>query len=291
MDNFSLMSGESRELMVTFTLKAATPARQELICRGELINAALQTRETFISAAAFVQPVYNVTLTALRDRLVSLPGQTVTVPLTVTNTGNVREPVIVTADAPAGFSAVIYDDSNRNGVRDPGEPVLKQTAALAPDEAVHLILEIGVPADAGDGSEATIALTAAPASGAAGKAPANLRVTVARPRVELTVSGGAGRLKPGEVASVEVVCHNRGSAIARSVTVRSVLPSQLELVATEPTAIATPGGELTWSIPELGAGEKRTMRLIYRVKPGTTAGATLAVTNRVTYEDHLGNRY
>jgi hypothetical protein len=109
--------------------------------------------------------------------------------------------------------------------------------------------------------------------------------------VELTVSGGAGRLKPGEVASVEVVCHNRGSAIARSVTVRSVLPPQLELVATEPTAVATPGGELTWSIPELGAGEKRTMRLISRVKPGITAGATLAVTNRVTYEDHLGNRY
>jgi hypothetical protein len=108
--------------------------------------------------------------------------------------------------------------------------------------------------------------------------------------VELTVSGGAGRLKPGEVASVEVICHNRGSALARSVTVRSVLPPQLELVATEPSA-AAPGGELTWTIPELGTGEKRTMLLIYRVKPGITAGATLAVTNRVTYEDHLGNRY
>lgn len=290
MDNFSLMSGERRETTVTFRLKASTPARQDLICRGELVNPVLRTRESFISTAASVQPVYTVALTALRDRLISLPGQTVAVPLTVTNTGNVREPEIMATDAPAGYSAVIYDDTNRNGFRDPGEPVLKQTTALAPNEAVHLILEIVTPAGAGDGSESTISLTAAPASGATGKAVANLRVTISRPRVELTVSGGAGRLKPGEVASVEVICHNRGSALARSVTVRSVLPPQLELVATEPSA-AAPGGELTWTIPELGTGEKRTMLLIYRVKPGITAGATLAVTNRVTYEDHLGNRY
>lgn len=290
MDNFSLMSGESRETTVTFKLKAATPARQDLICRGELVNPALQTRETFVSTAATVQPVYKVNLTALQDRLFSLPGQTVTVPLIVTNTGNIREPVILATDAPAGYRAVIYNDSNR-GIRTPGEPVLKQTAALAPNEAIHLLLEISVPGDAKDSSEATVMITAAPASGEAGKIEANIRVTLARPLVELAASTKAGRLKPGEVASVEVVCLNRGSSLARSVTVQSVLPPQLELVATEPMAAMSPGGELSWTIPELGAGEKRTMRLIYRVKSGITAGASLAVSNRVTYEDHLGNRY
>ena len=291
MDNFSLTSGESREITVTFKLKAATPALQDLICRGELVNPALQTRETFVSTAATVQPVYNVTLTALQDRLFSLPGQTVTVPLIVTNTGNIREPVLLTTDAPEGYRAVIYNDSNRNGVRTPGEPVLKRTAALAPNEAIHLLLEISVPADAKDSSEATVMITAAPASGEAGKTEANIRVTLARPLVELAASSKAGRLKPGEVASVEVVCLNRGSSLARSVTVQSVLPPQLELVVTEPMAATSPAGELTWTIPELGAGEKRTMRLIYRVKSGVTAGASLAVSNRVTYEDHLGNRY
>lgn len=291
MDNFGLASGESRETTVTFRLKASTPARQDLICRGELVNPALQTRETFVSTAASVQPVYNITLAALQDRLFSLPGQTVTVPVTVTNTGNIREPVIVTTNSPAGYRAALYNDRNRNGSLNPNEPALKQTAALAPNETVHLILEIGAPADAGDGSESTVMITAAPASGTVGKVAANLRVTVARPLVKLAASGGAGRLKPGEVASVEVVCLNRGSALARSVTVRSVLPPQLELVATDPTAAANRSGELTWTIPELGAGEKRTMRLTYRVKPGITAGASLTVTNRVTYEDHLGNRY
>ena len=291
MDNFSLLSGESRETTVTFKLKAATPARQDLICRGELFNPALQTRETFVSSAATVQPVYKVDLTALQDRLFSLPGQTVTVPLIVTNTGNIREPVLLATDAPEGYHAAIYNDSNRNGIRTPGEPVLKQTAALAPNEAIHLLLEISVPGDAKDSSEAAVMITAAPASGEAGKAEANIRVTLARPLVELAASTKAGRLKPGEVASVEVVCLNRGSSLARSVTVQSVLPPQLELVATEPMAAMSPGGELTWTIPELGAGEKRTMRLIYRVKSGISAGASLAVSNRVTYEDHLGNRY
>jgi type II secretory pathway pseudopilin PulG len=291
MDNVRLASGESRELTVTFRVKTTAPARQELVCRGELANPTLRTRETFVSGVATVRTVHGVTLAAPGDRLAALPGQTITIPLVVTNTGNVREPVTVGANLPAGFSATIYLDANGNGMRDAGEPALVQTGPLAPKESCHLIMEIGTPGNAADGSETMVPVTAETAGGTSDKTSASLRVVFARPRVELSATGGGGRLKPGEVASLEVICLNRGLALARDVTVRSFLPDQLELIATEPAAVTARNGELTWTIPQLGAGEKRSLRLIYRVRPGVVAGASLEVTSRVTYEDHQGNRY
>ncbi len=290
LENIDLASGASRELAVTFRLKKGSPALQELICRGELTNPSLQTRTIFVSPAATVSAVSGVVLTLNQERLVAVPGQLLSVPVSVTNSGNMKEPVSMSAILPAGFTVQFFKDVQGNGQRDSREAPVAGSFLLTPDETQHFIMTITTPPESPDRTEATVTLTAESVSGSAVRAGATLRVTFARPLVELSLVGEGGRLKPGEIAVIELTCFNRGSAVARGVSLESALPEQLELVGTEPVA-SLRGKEPTWVIPELGAGEKRSFRIISRVRHGIRAGSSLAIAGKVFYEDYQGNRY
>jgi hypothetical protein len=41
----------------------------------------------------------------------------------------------------------------------------------------------------------------------------------------------------------------------------------------------------------MGAGEQRSIRVSFRVKPGIAAGTGVQLKNLLTYEDQLGTRY
>ncbi len=290
LENIDLASGASKELSVTFRLRKGSPARQELICRGELTNASLQTRTIFVSPAATVSAVSAIALSLNQERVIAVPGQLLSVPVSVTNNGNVKEPVTMNAVLPAGFTVQFHKDVQGNGQRDSREPPQSGAFTLSPDETQHFIMAITTPTESTDRAEFTLSIAAESVSGSAVKAAANLRVTFARPVVELSLTGEGGKLKPGEIAIIELTCFNRGSAVARSVSLESVMPEQLELVATEPVATQR-GKEPLWVIPELGAGEKRSFRIISRVRHGIRAGASLAIAGKVFYEDYQGNRY
>ena len=46
-----------------------------------------------------------------------------------------------------------------------------------------------------------------------------------------------------------------------------------------------------WRFDELGAGEKRVIKVTYRVKPGIAVGTSMQLKNLLNYQDPLGNRY
>jgi uncharacterized membrane protein len=290
LENIDLASGGSRELTVTFRLKKGSPARQELICRGELSNPALQTKTIFVSPAATVSAVSGIALSLNQERMVAVPGQLLSVPVSVTNSGNIKEPVSLSAALPAGFTVQFYRDVQGNGQRDSREPAVTGSVLLAPDETQHFIMSVVTPPETADRTESTLSIAAESVSGSAVKAAATLRISFARPVVELSLAGEGGRLKPGEIAIVELTCLNRGSAVARSVSLESMLPEQLEVVATEPVA-SLRGKDPVWVIAELGAGEKRIFRIISRVRHGIRAGSSLSIAGKVYYEDYQGNRY
>ncbi|HTY20463.1 MAG TPA: hypothetical protein VMC44_02390, partial [Geobacteraceae bacterium] len=100
-----------------------------------------------------------------------------------------------------------------------------------------------------------------------------------------------GKLKPAEISSYEFTVVNRGSNIAKSVEVRSILPENLEVLAADVPFVQGGSGEYFWDFPELGAGEKRVVRVSFRVKTGIPMGTNIQIKNLVTYEDQMGNRY
>ena len=130
-----------------------------------------------------------------------------------------------------------------------------------------------------------------PENAADKSAAVNLQLTYSRPILELAMAAKGGRLKPGEVSSLELNCANRGSNMAKQVILQSILPAQLELVAADPAFTKADNGVYTWRFDELGAGEKRSIKVSYRVKPGIAVGTNMQLKNLLNYQDQLGNRY
>ena len=272
-------------------MKDEALAEQELFLRADVINNDLEKKESFVSATTVVQRVSAVAARTTAEKLVVIPGQVVSIPLIVTNTGNLREVFAIKANVPASATYTFFDDLNRDGKRQPNEPIINHIGPLSPKEEAYVVLEITTPASASDGALVPISVLFEPDNAADKFAAVNLQLTYSRPILELSMAAKGGRLKPGEVSSLELNCINSGSNLAKQVTLQSIIPAQLELVAADPSFARGDNGVYTWRFEELGAGEKRNIKVTYRVKPGIAVGTNMQLKNLLNYQDQLGNRY
>ncbi|WP_246525451.1 hypothetical protein [Geomobilimonas luticola] len=290
-DPLRINSGESKEFNVVFKLKEEAIARQELFLRCDTVNNELDTRDSFISTASLVQGVSGVAVRTTAGKVAVIPGQTVAIPLVVTNTGNLTENIAVRLDLPANLRGTLFHDLNRDGIRQVNEPAITRTPALSPKEEAYLLLEVATPSTMSDGSEARLGLVLVPESEQSKQAVLNALVVFTRPVVEMVMSGKGGKLKPGDVSSFELTGINRGSLLARVVEMRSTMPANLELVTSEPPVSGGQDGNYLWRFAELGAGEKKVVKVTFKVKQGIAVGTSIQVKNIITYEDPLGNGY
>ena len=291
LEGLQLNSGESREFTVTFRLKDDTLAGQELLTRAELLDRKLKTTAVFVSNVALVQAQHGILVRAGSERLTVIPGQTMSVPFVVTNTGNVREKFRIASGTDGVQQAVVFHDMNRDGIRQASEPVVTEIGPLAPKEEASVVIEVATPRSAADRSEGGVRISFTSEGDPQRQASGSARLFFSRPVLQMAMAARDGKLKPGEVAAFDLTISNNGSNIARVVELNSVWPEQLELVASEPNVTSSTGGAMTWKFKELGAGEKRTIKVSFRVKAGTGVGTNIQVRNVLTYEDQQGNRY
>ena len=290
-DKLTVKSGESRDYTVAFRLKDGSLAEQELLTRAELINTQLSTTASFVSNMVRVGILRSVSVRASSDRLVAVPGQVITVPFVVTNTGNIREKFNMTSIVSGIKDALIFNDLNQDGIRQANEPVIGEIGPLAPREEANVAIEIKTPATATDNSQATVQLLFVSGGDSAYSASGSTQLAYSRPVLNMSMSGTEGRLKPGTIASFDLTVTNSGSNIARIVELQSAWPEQLELVTSDPASTSINNGAVVWRFKELGAGEKRNIKVTFKVKPGTSVGTAIRVKNILTYEDQVGNRY
>jgi len=292
LDGIKLKPGESRELSASFVLREEALAREELVVRADLINNQLQARNSFHGATVFVRPLSSVSVRFASARTVVIPGQTVTLPATVVNTGNQRERFSVMAGMPASQKVTVFHDLNRDGLRQPNEPEVSSIGPLGPREEANLVIEVVTPKNAPDGTDAGLALSVAPESGQGKMVLAQTRLGFSRPVLQLAMKGKGGLLVPGELLTVELSVVNQGSTLAKGVELQATWPEQMELVSSDTTkeAIASTVGTL-WKLGELGAAEKRIIKATFKVKPGTIVGTGIQLKSTLVYQDQLGNRY
>jgi hypothetical protein len=291
-NGLQIKSGESREFSVAFRLKDDSLAGQELITRAELVDNPLKTTATFVSNVASIDPQHGVAIRTVSERLVVIPGQTTSIPFVVANTGNVSEKfrIAATLKSPQE-TVVIYHDINRDGIRQANEPAITEIGPLAPKEEAAIIAEFKTPRSVSDGTEDNVLLSLTPEGDTARFASASAHLFYSRPVLKMAVTARDGRLKPGEVASFDMVITNGGSNLARTVELQSTWPEQLELVGADPSNSSISNGNILWKFKELGAGEKKAIKVSFRVKLGIGVGTNIQVKNVLTYEDQLGNRY
>ncbi|NVN89999.1 MAG: tetratricopeptide repeat protein [Desulfuromonadales bacterium] len=290
-DGIQLKTGESRELPISFRLKDDSLAGQELLCRAELIDKQLKTSATFVSNAAIVKPVHGVLVRSLAEKIVIIPGQTVYAPFVVTNSGNIREKFTITREISGAGDTLLFHDQNRDGIRQPSEPIITEIGPLEPKEEASIVMEVKTSRDTADASEGSVRITFSPEGDASRSVSGMSDLIYSRPVLQMTMASGNGRLKPGDVASFDLSITNRGSNLARVVDLRSTWPEQLEFVASEPAKSSLDNGRILWKFKELGAGEKRSIKVSFRVKQGIGVGTNIQVSNILNYEDQLGNRY
>ena len=290
-DGLQVKSGESREFSVTFQLKDDSLSGQELSTRAELINNPLKTTAAFVSNMAYVESQRSIFVRTSSDRLVAIPGQILTIPFVVTNTGNLREKFKITSVVTGVQDTVVFNDLNRDGIRQSSEPAINEIGPLAPREEASVGVEVRTPISAADGSQGSVQVLFISEGDATRSASGVTQLTYSKPVLKMVMAGRDGRLKPGDVASFDLTITNTGSNLARVVELQSAWPEQLELVAAEPATSAVSNGTIIWRFKETGAGEKRSIKVSFRVKPGTGVGTAIQVKNFLTYEDQLGNRY
>lgn len=291
LDGLQINSGENREYTVTFQLKDDSLAGQELVARAELTNNPLKTTAAFVSNTAHVEAQRGIVVRAGAERLTVIPGQLVSAPFVVTNTGNIRETFKISSLVNGATSAVIFNDLNRDGIHQATEPVISDIGPLAPREEANIVVEINTPSGAADGTKGSVQVSFVSEADSNRSASGATQLTYSRPVLKMVMAGHDGRLKPGDVASFDLAITNNGSNLARLVELQSAWPAQLELLASEPATGVVNNGTLVWRFKEMGAGEKRNISVSFRVKPVTGVGTAIQVKNILTYEDQLGNRY
>jgi uncharacterized repeat protein (TIGR01451 family) len=291
LNDLKVNSGQSKEFSVTFQLKEDSLAGQDLSTRAELINNRLKTTSAFVSNMASVQPKRGILVRTDSGRIMVIPGQTIMVPFVVTNTGNLREKFKIASSVKGAQDAVIFHDINRDGIRQASEPVISELGPLAPKEEASVVMEINTPKTADDGSEASVLVSFISEGETSHSTSGLAQLVYSRPVLQMAMAGSDGRLKPGDVASFDLTITNKGSNLARVVELQSAWPEQLELVAADPANSAFSNGNIIWRFKEMGAAEKRVIKVSFRVKPSTGVGTNIQVKNIMTYEDQLGNRY
>jgi hypothetical protein len=291
LDGLQIKSGESREFRLHFQLKEDTLAGQELLTRAELINNPLKTTAVFVSNAAYVQQQHGVLVRTAAERQVVIPGQALFVPFVVTNTGNVREKFRIAPTVKGAQDTIVFHDLNRDGTRQANEPIITEVGPLAPKEEASIVMEVKTPRSAADGSLGSAGIVFSSEGDISRSSSGAVQFVYSRPVLEMAMTARDGRLKPGEVASFDLTITNRGSNLARVVELQGAWPEQLELITADPSSSSANNGKFLWNFKEVGAGEKRTIKVSFRVKAGTGVGTNIQVKNLLSYEDQLGNRY
>ncbi|MCA1628867.1 MAG: hypothetical protein LC774_00550, partial [Acidobacteria bacterium] len=220
-------------------------------------------------AAFTVKQVPNLALALRRTSLAASPGQSVQLPLSVTNAGNKEDQFRLETDLPAEFQPTF---SLASGGQDTGLPILV-TPQLARGQTLDVLLNIRVPETASDGMQRRFIIRAA--------SQANFqisRVSDASMSVVAAALAGASAVaresvQPGETFTQTISVRNRGSAPARSARADFVFSPDFELVNADPLPIAYDRDSRTavWSLGDLESSAGREIKLTMRAVPDALA--------------------
>jgi len=238
-----------------------------------------------VSAVAKVEAVAGVRVVGGEAARTVFPRETVYLPFTVRNTGNGPDRFALRTLSDLGAGATPVEDGNRDGVRQPDEPVVETTRLLNPQEEIRLLVELAVPSDAMDAKQHALRLVATSERSRSVVSESGRLLIVSRPVVAVATQIASKEGIPGKVFSYQLVCTNTGTSPAKRVMVSESLSPELEFVDAQPRPGQIEGQRLAWEIADLGSGQQEILTVGVRVKAGIPAGTPVRKTTMVRYRD------
>jgi uncharacterized repeat protein (TIGR01451 family) len=212
-----------------------------------------------------VKQVPNLLLALRRSSEAASPGQSVQIPLTVTNTGNKEDQFRLETDLPAEFLPTF---SLAQGGSDTGLPILV-TPQLARNASVEVLLNLRVPETASDGQQRRFFVRAASQADYQVLRVADGSINI----IAATLSGASNvsqtTVMPGETFTQTIAIRNSGSATAQRSRADFVFNPNFELVSASPSPLIydRPSRTAIWSLGDLGSRDTRDINVTLRVLP------------------------
>jgi uncharacterized repeat protein (TIGR01451 family) len=216
-----------------------------------------------------VRQVPNLVL-ALRNAAESAsPGQTVQLPLTVTNTGNKEDQFRLETDLPAEFQPSF---SLSQSGSDTGLPILV-TPQIARGSSVEVMLNLRVPETATDGQQRRFFVRAASQSDYQVMRVADGAISIVAAALAAVSNVSSASVMPGDSFTQTITVRNNGSASARNARADFVFDPNFELVTATPAPIAydRPSRTAIWSLGDLSARASREISVTLRAVPNALA--------------------
>ncbi|MEA2172819.1 MAG: hypothetical protein QOD00_411 [Blastocatellia bacterium] len=212
-----------------------------------------------------VKQVPNLLLSLRRASEAASPGQTVQIPLTVTNTGNKEDQFRLETDLPAEFLPTF---SLAQGGSDTGLPILV-TPQLARNASVDVLLNLRVPETATDGQQRRFFVRAASQADYQVLRVADGSINVVAATLSAASNTSQTTVMPGETFTQTIAVRNSGSATAQRSRADFVFNPNFELVSANPSPLIydRPSRTAIWSLGDLNSRDTRDITVTLRVLP------------------------
>jgi uncharacterized repeat protein (TIGR01451 family) len=217
-----------------------------------------------------VKQVPNLVLALTRASESASPGQTVRLPLTVTNSGNKEDQFRLETDLPAEYQPTFSLAGMPSA--ESGLPILV-TPQLARGSSVDVVLNLRVPETATDGQQRRFFVRAASQADYQIMRIADGSINVVAPALAATSNVSQSSVMPGDTFNQTIVVRNAGSTPARSSRADFVFNPNFELVSATPSPVAYDQTSRTaiWSLGDLGGRDAREINVKLRALPDALA--------------------
>jgi uncharacterized repeat protein (TIGR01451 family) len=220
-----------------------------------------------------VRQVPDLQLALRRSALAAQPGQTIQLPLVITNAGNKEDQFRLETDLPAEYQPTFSQSGN-----DTGMPIFV-TPQMQRGASIEIMLNARVPESAPDNQQQRFLVRAASQADSTVTRVTDASLTVVAAALAAASNALQEAVQPGDTFTQRISVRNAGSAVARQTRADFVFNPDFELVNATPAPISydRPSRTAIWSLGDLESRDNREITVTLRAVPEALAGTGKAV--------------
>lgn len=216
-----------------------------------------------------VKQVPNLVLALRSNAEFAQPGQSVQLPLTVTNTGNKEDQFRLETDLPAEYQPSFSLAQSGSGTELP----IFVTPQLTRGSSIEVMLNLRVPETASDGQQLKFFVRAASQADYQILKVADGSINVVAASLSAATNVSDSSIMPGETFTQTITVKNAGSSPAKQTRADFVFNPNFELVSANPSPINydRPSRTAVWSLGDLSSRGSRDISVTLRAVPDALA--------------------
>jgi uncharacterized repeat protein (TIGR01451 family) len=218
--------------------------------------------------------VPDLTLALRRAAIAAQPGQTIQLPLVITNTGNKEDSFRLETDLPAEYQPTFVQSGSTGG-----DMPIFVTPQMQRGQSIEVTLNARVPESTPDNQQQRFLVRAASQADSTVTRVADASLTVVAAALAASSNALQENVQPGDTFTQRISVRNQGSAAAKTTRADFVFNPDFELVSATPAPISydRPSRTAIWSLGDLESRDNREITVTLRAVNEALAGTNKPV--------------